>query len=161
MDEELSRCAELGKCRYTRYADDITFSHNREVRKFSPYLQFRIRSIIEKHGLKINEKKTKVLVQGERLEVTGVTVSEKKANVARKYIKQLRTLMHLWDKYGYEQAQAIFNRDFCNGVPKSLTSVINGKINYLCMIKGKTDFTYRRYKYRYIKAEKQRMALEK
>lgn len=158
MDSILARYAELWGCRYSRYADDITFSQNSSVRKFSQFKQLRIRTIIEDFGLKINEKKTKVLVQGERLEVTGVTVSANKTNVARKYIKQLRTLMHLWEKYGYEQAQHIYTRDFCNGVEKSLTSVIDGKINYLCMIKGKQDSTYRRYKSRYEIAEKKRKA---
>lgn len=161
MDNKLAHYAELWRCRYSRYADDITFSQNSPVRKFSHFKQLRIRSIIEDFGLKINEKKTKVLVQGERLEVTGVTVSANKINVARKYIKQLRTLMHLWDKYGYEQAQQIYIRDFCGGIEKSLTSVIDGKINYLCMIKGKQDSTYRRYKSRYETAEKKRKAAAK
>lgn len=156
MDKKLAYYAELWGCRYTRYADDITFSHNRAVRKFSPFTQLRIRSIIEEFGLKINEKKTKVLVQGERLEVTGVTVSSTKANVTRKYMKQLRMLLHLWDKYGYAKAQSIYTRDFCGGIEKSLTSVINGKINYLCMIKGKLDSTYRRFKSLYDTAESKR-----
>lgn len=160
LDNELAHYAQIWGCKYTRYADDITFSHRDSVRKFSQFKQNQIRAIIEKYGLKINEKKTKVLVKGERLEVTGVTVSERKANVTRKYIKQLRTLMHLWEKYGYEQAQALFTHDFCKGEQKSLAAVIDGKINYLCMIKGKTDSTYLRYKYRFIKLEKQRRTME-
>ena len=124
MDEKLARQAASWGCRYSRYADDITFSHHCHVRKFTPLKQQRIRSVIETYGLKINEKKTKVLVQGQRLEVTGVTVSTGKTNVARKYIKQLRTLMHLWEKYGYEQAQLIYTRDFCGGIEKSLTAVM-------------------------------------
>lgn len=156
MDKKLAHYAELWGCRYSRYADDITFSHNSTVRKFSQFKQLRIRSIIEEFGLKINEKKTKVLIQGERLEVTGVTICSNKVNVTRKYVKQLRTLMYLWDKYGYESAQDIYTRDFCGGIEKSLTSVINGKINYLCMIKGKQDTTYRRFKSSYETAEKKR-----
>lgn len=156
MDKKLAHYAELWGCRYSRYADDITFSHNSTVRKFSQFKQLRIRSIIEEFGLKINEKKTKVLIQGERLEVTGVTICSNKVNVTRKYVKQLRTLMYLWDKYGYELAQDIYTRDFCGGIEKSLTSVINGKINYLCMIKGKQDTTYRRFKSSYETAEKKR-----
>lgn len=159
LDVELAQLAKSAECRYTRYADDITFSHSRQLRRLIP-LRYRIRFIIEKHGLKINEKKTKILVKGQRLEVTGVTVSENKINVARNYVKQLRTLLHLWDKYGYDQAQAIYTRDFCNGVEKSLTSVIDGKINYLCMIKGKADSTYRRYKSRYTKLLKKCVDVE-
>lgn len=82
---------------------------------------------------------------GIRREVTGVVVSDK-INVSRTYVKQVRTLLHLWEKYGYKRAQAIFVKDFCKGISKNLVNVIDGKINYLEMIKGKEDPTYRKYK---------------
>lgn len=96
----------------------------------------------------MNEKKTKTFLPGTRREVTGVVVSDK-INVPRSYIKQLRTLLHLWEKYGYAQAQIIFTRDFCKGMEKNLVNVIDGKINYLEMIKGKEDSTYRKLKSRF------------
>ena len=100
------------------------------------------------YGLKVNEKKTRTFVPGTRREVTGVVVSDK-INVSRSYIKQLRVLLHLWEKYGYAQAQIIFTRDFYKGIEKSLVNVIDGKINYLEMIKGKEDSTYRKFKSRF------------
>lgn len=147
LDKDMSMLAERMECKYSRYADDITFSHSKPIRRMSPFWQSRIYNIIAKHGLKVNEKKTKTFVPGTRQEVTGVVVSDK-INVPRSYIKQLRVLLHLWEKYGYVQAQIIFTRDFCKGMEKNLVNVIDGKINYLEMIKGKEDSTYRKFKIR-------------
>lgn len=148
LDRRLAAFAGVHGYNYTRYADDITFSHDRPIRRFSPFFMERVRSIIEEYGLKINDRKTKVSVRGERLEVTGLTVGEK-VNVPRNYIKQLRTLLHLWEHYGYEQAQRIYSRDFCHGVAKSLKTVIYGKINYLAMVKGREDPTVVGYRNRF------------
>lgn len=147
MDAEMLRLANRMDCRYSRYADDITFSHSKQSRKMSKYWEESILKIIERYGLKINRKKTKTYAPGARMEVTGVTVSDK-LNVSRRYIKQLRTLLHLWEKYGYAKAQQIFVRDFTQGVSKNLANVIYGKINYLEMIKGEGDPTYQKYKCR-------------
>lgn len=150
LDRRLSAFAEAHGYNYTRYADDITFSHNHPIRRFSPFFIEKIRSIIEEYGLKINDEKTKVSIKGERQEVTGLTVGEK-VNVPRNYIKQLRTLLHLWEHYGYEQAQLIYDQDFCQGTGKSLKTVIYGKINYLAMVKGRDDSTVIGYRNRFRK----------
>lgn len=144
LDEEMVRLSERMGCRYSRYADDITLSHSKAISRMSPFWLQKIRKVIENHGLTINEKKTKTFVPGIRREVTGVVVSDK-INVSRTYVKQVRTLLHLWEKYGYKRAQAIFVKDFCKGISKNLVNVIDGKINYLEMIKGKEDPTYRKY----------------
>lgn len=148
LDRRLAAFAGAHGYHYTRYADDITFSHDRPIRRFSPFFMERVRSIIEECGLKINDRKTKVSVKGERLEVTGLIVGEK-VNVPRHYIKRLRTLLHLWKHYGYEEAQRIYSRDFCRGTDKSLKTVIYGKINYLAMVKGREDPTAVGYRNRF------------
>lgn len=148
LDKDMSTLADRMECKYSRYADDITFSHSKSIRRMSPFWQSRIYNIIQKYGLKVNEKKTKTYEPGTRQEVTGVVVSDK-INVPRSYIKQLRVLLHLWEKHGYAQAQIIFKRDFCKGMEKNLVNVIDGKINYLEMIKGKEDSTYRKLKSRF------------
>ncbi len=152
LDNELYMLAQQFGLSYSRYADDITFSHSHSIRRISPECQAIIRKTIERHGLKINESKTRTLVPGKRQEVTGVVLSNK-LNVPRSYVKLLRTLLHLWEHYGYERAQAIYTCDFCNGSENDLIRVIKGKINYLAMIKGKDDPTYLRYKERFIALE--------
>ena len=148
LDKDMAELAERLGCKYSRYADDITFSHSKTIRRMSPSWQSRIYNIIAKYGLKVNEKKTKTFVPGMRQEVTGVVVSDK-INVPRSYIKQLRVLIHLWEKYGYDQAQIIFTRDFCKGQNKNLVNVIYGKINYIEMIKGRDFSTYLKLRSRF------------
>ena len=89
LDEDMAMFSEKIGCRYSRYADDITFSHRKEIRRMKPLWVGEIRRIVAKHGLAINEKKTKTLVPGIRREVTGVVISDK-INVPRTYVKQLR-----------------------------------------------------------------------
>lgn len=148
LDRRLSAFAAAHGYNYTRYADDITFSHDRPIRRFSPFFMDKIRAMIEDCGLKINGRKTSLRVKGERLEVTGLTVGEK-VNVSRRYVKQLRTLLHLWEQFGYDRAQQIYRNDFCQGTGKELRMVVYGKINYLSMIKGKDDSTYIGYRNRF------------
>lgn len=161
LDRRLIGFAEKNGYRYTRYADDITFSHTGKYNSIVPIKSDAILSIIADCGLTVNPKKTVIYLASKRREVTGLTVGDK-INVSRKYVKQLRTLLHLWETRGLEEAETIYNRDFCddNNVV-DFTCVINGKINYLCMIKGRDDSTYRHFKYRYrqliqqLKASKQ------
>ncbi len=147
FDRQMSRLAEKYGCRYSRYADDITFSHSKEARRMNTSLLEAINKTIGQHGLKINAGKTSLLTPGQRMEVTGIVVNEK-TNVPRSYIRQLRTLLHLWKKYGYRHAQQIYTDDFCHGIKKDLCRVIEGKINYLEMVKGKDDLTLRHYRQR-------------
>lgn len=148
LDVQLAALAEKAGYRYSRYADDMTFSHSHSVRRIGPHWRERIESAIKSYGLSINEGKVHTFAPGERMEVTGLTVNCR-PNVSRSYVKQLRTLLHLWEKYGYAQAQAIYTRDFEPGSTAQLKNVVNGKINYLEMIKGREDSTYRRLHCRY------------
>lgn len=147
FDKEVAALAGKIGCKYSRYADDITFSHNKEIRRMAPDWIAEIIRIVERHGLKINHSKTKTLVPGERMEVTGVVISNK-INVPRQFIRQLRTLLHLWEKYGYVRANQIFIQDFCQNTIKDLCNVIKGKINYIEMIKGRSDSTVQIYRHR-------------
>ena len=148
LDGQLAAIAEKAGYRYSRYADDITFSHSHDIRRISPSWRERIESAIEDYGLRINESKTRILAPGARMEVTGVTVNCK-PNTSRSYVKQIRALLHLWEKYGYERAQDIYTCDFAPGSNSQLRNVVFGKINYLEMIKGKEDPTYLKLRRRF------------
>lgn len=150
LDRRLEGFARANGYRYSRYADDITFSHSHEEMTMRQDKIDALFSIISEYGLTVNPKKTKTYTMTERMEVTGLTVGGK-VNVSRGYAKQLRTLLHLWESRGLDAAQQIYSTDFCSGSESKLTSVINGKINYLAMIKGNNDSTYRKLKYRYRK----------
>lgn len=55
----------------------------------------------------MNDKKTRLQRDGERQEVTGLTVNQR-ANVTRKYVRDLRWMLHCWEKDGYDKAYAVF-----------------------------------------------------
>lgn len=154
LDSRLAGFATANGYRYSRYADDITMSHSHPSKQFLPEKIEQISLIVQEFGFTLNPKKTKVFTPKGRMEVTGLTVGEK-VNVSRTYLKQLRVLLHLWETRGYEEAQAIYNRDFNHGIETCFASVIHGKINYLSMIKGKEDRTCRRLNYRFHQLAKQ------
>ena len=157
LDRKLSRLAKAYGLKYTRYADDITFSGM--VNLFAEEGKFcrSLRHIIEEEeGFTINPDKTRLCHRGMRQEVTGLTVNQQE-NVSRRYIKQLRTLIHNWEMDGYTKAQTVFakhdaatkTRRILRKTPSRIENVILGKLLYLKMVKGETDSTYRSLAFRF------------
>lgn len=108
-----------------------------------------VHRIITSQGFIINEEKTRLQKRGARQEVTGLVVSSK-VNVKREYIKELRTLMYIWEMYGYSEAVKRYARKYnIKTIDIPLKSIIRGKIQYLKMVKGNTDPTYIRYRVRF------------
>ena len=101
MDKELTNLAKrVRTVKYSRYADDITFSSNIpfpsqfiEIGSRSPILSSTLIKIITDNGFTINNQKIRFQTSKEHQEVTGITVN-KKLNVKRKYIRQIRAILH-------------------------------------------------------------------
>ena len=146
LDRKLIKLAAAYNLRYSRYADDITFSGMQNVFAANGRFCKSLRHIVEREErFTINPAKTRLCHQGMRQEVTGLTVNQK-LNVSRHYIKQLRVLLNNWEKNGYEIAQAVFLKHYSptkniNGV-HHIENIISGKLDYLKMVKGCKDSTY-------------------
>lgn len=147
LDRRLHGLAKRFGLHYSRYADDITFSSMHNV--YQPGSPFRseLERIITEQHFTINEKKTRLDHCSGRQEVTGLTVGTK-INVARKYVKDLRAILHIWEKYGMNAAFATFyprykseKSQLHRGEP-NLVNVISGKLCYLKMVKGDKDPIY-------------------
>jgi RNA-directed DNA polymerase len=94
LDQQLSELCQNNHLQYTRYADDMTISGDRE----DILLVFpAVRQIIRSHRLVINEKKVKLIGPGKRQEVTGINVSTK-ISCGREHYQQLRTAIHRLNK---------------------------------------------------------------
>lgn len=147
LDRRLAGLAKrFGLC-YTRYADDITFSSMHYVYSEKGEFRNELARIISTQGFVINEAKTRLQKLGSRQEVTGVIVSEK-LNVTKKYVREIRSLLYIWDKYGYSAAMSKFYPKYKaekghvkKGNP-DLTNVLDGKLMYLKMVKGDDDSVY-------------------
>ncbi len=157
LDRRLNGLAKRFGIKYSRYADDITFSSQHNVYRKKAFLE-ELHRIIEGQGFQINEKKTRLQYHAYRQEVTGVVVNQK-TNVARKYIKRLRLWLFILEKYlsqtsSRERALELAKKDFSRiylkdkeykttNVP-DMEKVIRGQLAYLKMIKGETDPVYRK-----------------
>lgn len=89
MDKRLAGMASKSRMRYTRYADDLTFSGKTDSVATLPL----IRQIIKEEGFTISAKKFRIIRHGNRQEVTGLTVNEK-VTVPRMKRKWLRAALH-------------------------------------------------------------------
>ena len=96
LDRRLSGLANKFGWRYTRYADDLTFSfpkgkgqHNAEqMKKY-------ISSIVVSEGFEVHEEKTTVMGMGSRQEVTGLVVNgQGDPRPPREVIRMLRAAIH-------------------------------------------------------------------
>ena len=154
LDYLLTAVANRFGLRYSRYADDITFSSMHNV--YQPEGDFlkELQRIILEQGFHLKESKTRLQKDGYRKEVTGLLVNEK-ANVQKRYIKQLRMWLYYWEQYGYEKAYSFFLQQYMTdkasivkGKP-SMANVIAGKLDYLKMVKGSQNDMYLKLKARF------------
>lgn len=97
LDNKLSGFALKQNIRYTRYADDITFSGIFEPGKTINF----VKKVLSQEGYELNEKKTRLMEAHQRQEVTGIVVN-KKLQVSRKKRNELRKVMYFIEKYGIE-----------------------------------------------------------
>lgn len=97
MDYKIWNIVKKDDIRYTRYADDMTFSGD-----FSEgELIKSIENIVTGFGFKINDKKTKVRKNTQSQQVTGIVVNEK-MQVSKKVRKMLRQNAYYVSKYGID-----------------------------------------------------------
>ena len=164
MDIRLSGVAKRFGLNYTRYADDITFSSKHNIYEIAPNsfekifvanssFDKEVRRIIADQNFHVKESKVRLQKDGYRQEVTGLVVNDK-INVTRRYIKQLRQWLYYWEIYGYDRAYTYFLQKYSldkqtiiKGKP-NMEMVLEGKLLYLKMVKGKNDGTYLKLKER-------------
>ncbi|MDD3236670.1 MAG: trypsin-like peptidase domain-containing protein [Candidatus Gastranaerophilales bacterium] len=153
--------AKTHKCNYTGYADDITFSTTLNVfpkelaiidhlsNDYKIEIGNLLKNILLENGFELNEKKVRLQTKQQRQEVTGLIVN-KKRNVKRSLIKQIRAMLHAWGKYGLQNAEKEYflkydkkqrNPDF---EPPMFNNVVVGKIHFIKMIRGDRDPIYRK-----------------
>ncbi|RFP31429.1 retron St85 family RNA-directed DNA polymerase [Duganella sp. BJB476] len=91
FDEFISRWCKTHECTYTRYADDVTISGMNK----SSVLQCidRAEILLNRYGLKLNSKKTRIQSQSTRQVVTGLTVNEL-AQPSREQRRKVRAMLH-------------------------------------------------------------------
>lgn len=157
LDRRLLGLARRFNLKYTRYADDITFSSDYNVFQEESDFMKEFSRIVAKEKFEINHKKTRLQKSGQRQEVTGLVVN-KKVNIARGYHRDLRSLLYIWERYGQEQAYAKFCVRYksskvykakMKGIP-NMPAVISGKLLYMKMVMGEESSVYQKLRDKFL-----------
>ena len=149
LDRRLAGVAKRFGLRYSRYADDITFSSMHNVYQSGSEFLTELNRVISDQGFTINKKKTRLQKRGARQEVTGIIVSDK-LNVSQKYVRSIRNILYIWNQYGFIAAQTRFlskykaDKGHVKKGDPDMINVLEGKLLYLKMVKGETDSVYQR-----------------
>ena len=126
LDRRLAGLARSRGMRYSRYADDMTFSSDDErVRSMLPF----IRQLINEEGFQLRDQKTRILRKGARRTVTGIVVNQR-ANLPRAHVRMLRAAAHRMATRGPE-AVKIESR---SGGAAHPARVLAGHLAYLSMV---------------------------
>jgi RNA-directed DNA polymerase len=158
MDSELQRFSRKYGLFYTRYADDITLSINRDELPTSLVSSYEkgfsqvvlgdeLRAIIEANGFKINDAKVRLAHNTQRQEVTGLIVN-RTVNINRKYIRNINGALHAWKKYSLREATETYMIKYAKKttLPEKNTAQfldsLRGKIEFVGSVRGKDDKLY-------------------
>lgn len=91
MDRRLAGLARKHGFRYTRYADDLTFSGPSE--DAAHRLRRAAGRVIAEEGFAVNAGKTRIMTRGGRQRVTGVTVNQV-LGLSRRERRRIRAMLH-------------------------------------------------------------------
>lgn len=116
LDKRISKYCNKREIKYTRYADDFTFSSNDKSSLKSIYPM--IQKIVEDEGFTINTDKTRLLTPKGKKTVTGITVNGGLLKVPKQMKRNVRAMLH----------QAIVTGDYSD------TAKIKGYIAYISSI---------------------------
>lgn len=130
LDKRLISLAKKFDLKYTRYADDLTFSGKSIPPKYIEY----INSIIEDEGFLMNKDKTRLYKTKSKRIVTGISIADGTLKVPREYKRKLKQELFFITKYGFE-----------SHIKKNKIRKLNylesllGKVNYWLMIEPKNE----------------------
>lgn len=136
FDEIVGKYCKEKEIRYTRYADDMTFSGDFDEVQVIRFIRKNLKSM----GLKLNKNKTRVRKQGQQQEVTGIVVNYK-TQVPKTVRKEIRKNMYYIQKYGLES-----HLNYIGTERKNYIGHLMGQISYALFINPK-DREMKRYKH--------------
>lgn len=162
LDKKLVQIAKRFHLTYTRYADDITFSSNREFPaaivqrdiNTQDKLKYIVGPLLERaitdSGFHINHNKTRVQRKCQRQEVTGLVVNNG-VNINRQLIRNTRAMINEWRK-DLQSAEIRFikhryhvteNDIEINKLDGSIYKrAIYGKLSFIKMVRGEDHSPY-------------------
>ena len=158
LDKDLMKFAAAHRLKYTRYADDISFSSYVKplalfdgdlpsAGKLTPErLSTALSALIGANGFTVNADKIWFSDRKARKEVTGLIVNEF-TNVKRSFVRDLRASLYKVETIGKEQAANDFHQRY--GGDAALANVIRGRLEWISQVRGRSFGAYRTLAKRY------------
>jgi len=110
LDRRLTGAAASFGFAYTRYADDLVFSHPGPAPHVGPLLALA-RAIISGETFRVNDEKTSVMRAHDRQSVTGLVVNGGGPRVCRRDVRRFRAFLHGCRTRGLPAMSARLGRD--------------------------------------------------
>ncbi len=100
LDRRMAGVAAKIGFRYSRYADDLTFSAmESEGQDKIGGLLWQVKQIVQDEGFRLHPDKLQIMRKGARREVTGIVVNEK-PNISRRKLKEFRAVLYKIEQNG-------------------------------------------------------------
>lgn len=116
---------------YTRYSDDLTFSHPEDKSRTEVNRLIKdVRRLIRAAGYQTNLKKTKIQRRWHRQKMLGMVINEK-TSIPRDVYKRFRAIFHNCYHHGFEVNEARYHWDAADG---SFKEHLRGKVSYFVSI---------------------------
>ncbi|UYW01781.1 reverse transcriptase family protein [Flavobacterium agricola] len=148
LDRKISKFCIQNGVKYSRYADDLSFSCNRAV--LDEDFITELSKIINSENFKLNDEKTRIRNQAQSQEVTGLIVN-RKVNVSRDYLQKTRAMLNNWEKGGLDFAISVFKQHQpLNRQSYNFKNVLRGQLAYITLIKGKDNLMAKNLRKKYL-----------
>ncbi|MHB9627166.1 reverse transcriptase domain-containing protein [Weissella cibaria] len=150
FDSRIRKISEKYKFRFSRYADDITFSTSKKRFDSKIFVEEEnelgslIKEALSDEGMVLNDRKTRLMHRYDRQDVTGLIVNTK-VNVNRRYIRNVRAAVYNFSHGEYEDS---VRKLFANHVPRhgkygaDPQYILFGMISYIRSVRGDDELTY-------------------
>jgi hypothetical protein len=135
MDCRLAGLAESAGARYTRYADDLAFSGEKDFERGIERFSIHIAAILLEEGFQVHFRKTRVMRQGVRQHLAGVVVNQC-LNVIRPDFDRLKAILTNCARGGPQNQNREGHPDF--------RSHLEGRVGFVEMIHPRKGARLRR-----------------
>jgi RNA-directed DNA polymerase len=152
LDRDLMTLAKMYRLRYTRYADDISFSSYAPPlalfdaglpipgRVKPDQLSVALAAAFSSNGFEIAADKVWYAGPKTRKEVTGLVVNEF-TNVRRTFVRNLRAALYKTEKLGLAAAQSDYQKKY--KTKATLEEILRGRLEWIAQVRGRSFGPYR------------------
>ncbi len=135
LDNRLEKLAEKSGFIYSRYADDLVFSHPDKNIELKNLLGL-VKKIIKEENFEINTEKTSMMRPHQRQSVTGVVINTGIPKISRSDIKRFRAFLHQFTLVGEVEMD--------KKMGKSSVQYAKGYLAYISMINAEQAEIFRK-----------------